>query len=109
MSTYLPERPSRDHLVRMAIPCAIDNQRASVTFLHKGKIMKHTEGAINCWGCKMGRDAFGGQVVTEDELWEKYNGQTPEGRVVIKGRGADVMFQQILLRNGLIGAIQKNK
>ena len=85
-------------LVRMAIQYAIDQKRASVTFVHKGNIMKFTEGAFNRWGYELAREAFGDQVITEDELWENYNGKAPEGRVVVKDRIADAMFQQILLR-----------
>jgi len=85
-------------LVRMAIQYAIDQQRASVTFVHKGNIMKYTEGAFNRWGYELAREAFGDRVITEDELWEKYDGKAPEERVVVKDRIADAMFQQILLR-----------
>jgi isocitrate dehydrogenase len=85
-------------LVRMAIQYAIDQKRPSVTFVHKGNIMKYTEGAFNRWGYELAREAFGDQVITEEELWDKHDGKVPEGRVVIKDRIADAMFQQILLR-----------
>ncbi|BBO72659.1 hypothetical protein DSCW_00760 [Desulfosarcina widdelii] len=85
-------------LVRMAIQYAIDQKKASVTFVHKGNIMKFTEGAFNRWGYEMACEAFVDHIVTEDELWDKYDGQAPEGRVVVKDRIADAMFQQILLR-----------
>jgi isocitrate dehydrogenase len=85
-------------LVRMAIQYAIDQKRRSVTFVHKGNIMKFTEGAFNRWAYELAREEFGDRVVTEEELWEKYEGKTPDGRIVIKDRIADAMFQQILLR-----------
>jgi isocitrate dehydrogenase len=85
-------------LVRMAIQYAIDQKRPSVTFVHKGNIMKYTEGAFNRWGYELAREAFGDQVITEEELWDNYDGKAPGGRVVIKDRIADAMFQQILLR-----------
>jgi isocitrate dehydrogenase len=85
-------------LVRMAIQYAIDQKRPSVTFVHKGNIMKYTEGAFNRWGYELAREAFGDQVITEEELWDKHDGKVPEGRVVVKDRIADAMFQQILLR-----------
>jgi isocitrate dehydrogenase len=85
-------------LVRMAIQYAIDQKRPSVTFVHKGNIMKYTEGAFNRWGYELAREAFGDQVITEEELWDKHDGKVPDERVVVKDRIADAMFQQILLR-----------
>ncbi len=86
------------NLVRRAIQYAIDNKCASVTLVHKGNIMKFTEGAFRDWGYEIAREEFGAYTVTEDELWEKYNGKAPEGKIVIKDRIADSMFQQVLLR-----------
>jgi isocitrate dehydrogenase len=85
-------------LVRKAIQYAIDNGRESVTLVHKGNIMKFTEGAFRDWGYEVAREEFGGQTVTEDELWSKYDGKAPAGKVVIKDRIADAMLQQILTR-----------
>ncbi len=85
-------------LVRKAIQYAIYHNKPSVTLVHKGNIMKFTEGAFRVWGYELAKDEFSGKVITEDELWEKYNGRQPEGIVVIKDRIADAMFQQILLR-----------
>jgi len=85
-------------LVKMAVQYALDHQRPSVTIVHKGNIMKFTEGAFRTWGYEVARDVFGDRIVTEEEVWEKYDGQAPAGRVVIKDRIADAMFQQILLR-----------
>ncbi len=86
------------NLVRSAIKYAIENGRKSVTLVHKGNIMKFTEGAFRDWGYELARAEFGDRTITEDELWEKHNGKAPAGKVVIKDRIADSMFQQVLLR-----------
>jgi isocitrate dehydrogenase len=85
-------------LVKMAIEYAIAQKRPSVTLVHKGNIMKFTEGAFNRWGYELAEEVFGEQIITEETLWEKYDGKVPEGRIVLKNRIADAMFQQILLR-----------
>jgi isocitrate dehydrogenase len=85
-------------LVRKAIQHAIDNDRESVTLVHKGNIMKFTEGAFRNWGYEVAREEFGDRTLTEDELWEKHDGKRPEGKVVIKDRIADIMFQLMQLR-----------
>ncbi len=85
-------------LVRMAIQYAIDHQRESVTIVHKGNIMKFTEGSFRDWGYEVARDEFTEQTITENELWDKYNGKAPAGKIVIKDRIADSMLQQILTR-----------
>ena len=85
-------------LVRMCITEAIRNGRKSVTLVHKGNIMKFTEGAFREWGYEVARDEFGDETITETELWSAHDGKQPEGKIVIKDRIADAMFQQILLR-----------
>uniref|UniRef100_A0A450YYY4 Isocitrate dehydrogenase [NADP] n=1 Tax=Candidatus Kentrum sp. TC TaxID=2126339 RepID=A0A450YYY4_9GAMM len=85
-------------LIRKAIQYAIDNNRASVTLVHKGNIMKFTEGAFRNWGYEVARGEFPDRTITEDELWDECQGKRPEGKVVIKDRIADVMFQHMLLR-----------
>jgi isocitrate dehydrogenase len=85
-------------LVRKAIQYAIDNGRDSVTLVHKGNIMKFTEGAFRNWGYEVAREEFGDQTITEDELWEKHDGVKPEGKVIIKDRIADITFQLMQLR-----------
>ena len=85
-------------LVRLAIQYAIDNERESVTLVHKGNIMKYTEGAFRDWGYELAGEEFGNVAVTEDELWDNYGGKIPAGKIVIKDRIADNMFQQILTR-----------
>ncbi len=85
-------------LVRKAVHYAISHSLPSVTLVHKGNIMKFTEGAFRSWGYELVKEEFGDRCITEDELWQKYDGRRPEGRIVIKDRIADAMFQQILLR-----------
>jgi len=60
--------------------------------------MKYTEGAFRDWGYKLATREFRDQVVTEEELWSQHNGQMPAGKILIKDRIADSMFQQILTR-----------
>lgn len=85
-------------LVRKAIDFAISRNRRSVTFVHKGNIMKFTEGAFRNWGYEVAREEYGDQTITEEELFEKYSGVQPKGKIVIKDRIADAMFQLILIR-----------
>ncbi len=85
-------------LVRKAVRYAIDNGRESVTLVHKGNIMKFTEGAFRNWGYELCREEFGEETITEEELWSKHDGKRPGGKVVIKDRIADIIFQLMLLR-----------
>ncbi len=85
-------------LVRMAIKYAIENNRRSVTLVHKGNIMKYTEGAFRDWGYEVAKEEFGEYCITEQELYENYGGEQPKGKIVVKDRIADNMFQQILTR-----------
>ncbi len=85
-------------LVRKAIEYAIENDRESVTLVHKGNIMKFTEGAFRKWGYELAAEEFGDVTITEDELWDKHDGKRPEGKIVIKDRIADIMFQLLQLR-----------
>lgn len=91
-----PEGTTR--LVSMAVRYAIEHGRKSVTLVHKGNIMKYTEGAFRNWGYATAREVFGDQTVTEEAVQKDYHGEPPPGKVVIKDRIADAMFQQILLR-----------
>ena len=115
ISTFATKR-----IVKKAIQYAIDNNRKSVTLVHKGNIMKYTEGAFKEWGYEIALDEFREFVITEDELWDQIKGEdgvtpiTKEGafshlregrepgdpckRIVIKDRIADQMFQQVLTR-----------
>jgi len=85
-------------LVRKAIEYALAHGKPSVTLVHKGNIMKYTEGAFRNWGYELAREEFADVTVTEAELWEKYDGKAPEGKVVVKDRIADAMSQWALLR-----------
>ena len=85
-------------LVTAAIKYAIDNDLSTVTLMHKGNIMKFTEGAFAKWGYEVARDEFGSDTITERELYDDYQGRLPEGKVLIKDRIADMLFQQVLLR-----------
>ncbi len=86
-------------LIRKALDYAIAHNRGTVTLMHKGNIMKFTEGSFRDWGYDLAAEEFGDSVISEDTLWEKYDGQVPEGRLVMRDRIADSMFQQILLRS----------
>jgi isocitrate dehydrogenase len=86
------------NLIRKAIRWAIDKKLPSVTLMHKGNIMKFTEGAFREWGYELARTEFHDKTISEQELYDKYDGKCPEGRVIIKDRIADSMFQQILTR-----------
>ncbi|MBW1645866.1 MAG: NADP-dependent isocitrate dehydrogenase, partial [Deltaproteobacteria bacterium] len=85
-------------LVRMAIQYAVDHGRRVVTLVHKGNIMKFTEGAFRQWGYEVAREEFADLVVTEEELYADYDGQLPAGKILLNDRIADAMFQQLLLR-----------
>lgn len=109
-------------LVRKAIRYAVERNRETVTFVHKGNIMKFTEGAFRDWGYEVAQEEFRDHIITEDELWDQVkgpdgvtpvtksgaftdlrNGREPgdsAGRIVVKDRIADQMFQQILTRTG---------
>ncbi|MFQ5855462.1 MAG: isocitrate dehydrogenase (NADP(+)) [Anaerolineae bacterium] len=85
-------------LVRKAIQYALDRGRESVTLIHKGNIMKYTEGAFRDWGYELSREEFADRTITEAELWDEYGGRRPAGKVVILDRIADNMLQQLLTR-----------
>jgi isocitrate dehydrogenase len=85
-------------LVSMAIRYAADRGRDSVTFVHKGNIMKFTEGAFKDWGYEVAAEEYGDRTISEDTLWSEYDGKLPAGKILIKDRIADAMFQQVLLR-----------
>ena len=91
-------RKNTDRLVSMAIRYALEHHRKSVTLVHKGNIMKYTEGAFRDWGYRVALEKYGDVTLTEADLYEKFQGKQPAGRIVIKDRIADAMFQQLLLR-----------
>jgi len=85
-------------LMRFALKYAIERKRKSVTIVHKGNIQKFTEGAFRNWAYEVAREEFGDQIITEEELWDQYEGQPTEGKIVVKDRIADIIFQHVLLR-----------
>jgi isocitrate dehydrogenase len=85
-------------LVRKALGHAVANGRKSVTFVHKGNIQKFTEGAFMQWGYELAREEFGEMTITEQQFWDDHGGKQPPGKIVVKDRIADIMFQQMLLR-----------
>lgn len=87
-----------ERLVRRAIRYAVTHGMPSVTLVHKGNIMKYTEGAFRQWGYELAAREFAEETITEEELFGRYGGRVPSGKIVIKDRIADAMFQQALLR-----------
>lgn len=85
-------------LVRKAIQYAIKTGRKDVTLVHKGNIMKFTEGAFKDWGYSVAKEEFPNECITEDDVWKNHGGKTPAGKILVKDRIADSMFQQALLR-----------
>jgi len=85
-------------LVRKAIKYALENRLPSVTLVHKGNIMKYTEGAFRNWGYEVAKEEFLEVTVAEEEIPTRFPNGVPEGVVVIKDRIADAMFQWALLR-----------
>ena len=86
------------NIVKSALRYAIENKRKSVTIMHKGNIMKFTEGAFRDWAYQTAQEEFADYIITEDELWSTYQGKQPAGKIVIKDRIADALFQMVLLR-----------
>jgi len=85
-------------LVRKAIRYAVEHGRRSVTLVHKGNIMKYTEGAFREWGYEVAQQEFPKQTITHDDVHRNFGGTPPKGKVVIKDIVADNMFQQLLTR-----------
>ncbi len=82
-------------LMRMALQYAVDNKRKTVTLVHKGNIMKFTEGAFRDWGYEVAKAEFRDKIVTEDEVTA---GASKDGKILVNDRIADSVFQQILTR-----------
>jgi len=83
---------------KAAIDYAVKYGRKSVTVVHKGNIMKYTEGLFKNAIYQLAEEEYKDKVITEKEVKEKYDGKVPEGKIVLKNRIADAMFQQLLLR-----------
>jgi isocitrate dehydrogenase, NADP-dependent, prokaryotic type len=84
-----------ERIARKAMLHALENNRKTVTFVHKGNIMKYTEGAFKDWCYNLVKTEFRDKIVTEDEVSE---GASREGKILVNDRIADNMFQQILTR-----------
>lgn len=83
-------------LIRAAIEYALEQNRKSVTLVHKGNIMKYTEGAFRAWGYELAKEEYPDACVS----WEECNGQCPDGKILIKDAIADIFLQQVLTRPG---------
>jgi isocitrate dehydrogenase len=108
MGVRLPDKPgigikpisekNTKRLVARAIAYAVEHRLPSVTLMHKGNIMKFTEGAFSKWGYQVAAERFADDTITEADLYEKHDGKRPAAKVVVKDRIADMLFQQVLLR-----------
>jgi isocitrate dehydrogenase len=85
-------------IIRMALRHALAHGASSVAMMHKGNIMKFTEGAFRDWGYEMAEEEFADSVISENDVFAKHGGKTPAGKTMLKDRIADSMFQQLLLR-----------
>ena len=90
-------REGTERLVRAALEYAIDNDLPSVTLVHKGNIMKYTEGAFRDWGYDLAKREYGAQEI-DGGPWCQYNNPNTGKAIIIKDQIADAMLQQILLR-----------
>ncbi len=88
-------RAGSERIMRRAMQYAVDHGRKTVTIVHKGNIMKYTEGAFKTWCYELAKKEFAALTVTEEEVWQ---GASADGKILINDRIADNMFQQILLR-----------
>ena len=85
-------------LVRKALQWAVSQKLPSVTLVHKGNIMKFTEGSFAKWGYELAEKEFGDVTVSEKKLWDELDGKMPAGKILVKDRIADSIFQQIQTR-----------
>lgn len=85
-------------VARFALRFAINNKRRSVTIMHKGNVMKYTEGAFREWAYEVALKEFRDYVVTEDEVNKLYGGKVPSGKILVNDRMADNMFAQLVTR-----------
>ncbi len=91
-------RAGSERIIRAAIDYALVHGRRSVAMMHKGNIMKFTEGAFREWGYELAEREYPGRVITEQALGDQFGGEVPAGKVLLKDRIADIMFQQVILR-----------
>ncbi|EZQ11008.1 isocitrate dehydrogenase [Candidatus Acidianus copahuensis] len=85
-------------ITRMAIKYALQNSRKRITIMHKGNVMKYTEGSFRDWAYETALNEFKGTIVTEEELAKNYSGKIPAGKILMNDRIADNMFQQIIIK-----------
>jgi isocitrate dehydrogenase (NADP) (EC 1.1.1.42) len=85
-------------VARFAFRFAVSNKRRSVTIMHKGNVMKYTEGAFREWAYEVALKEFRDYVVTEDEVNKLYGGKVPQGKILVNDRMADNMFAQLVTR-----------
>ena len=85
-------------ITRMAIKYAIEHGRKKITVMHKGNVLKYTEGAFREWAYEVALNEFRDYIVTEEEVNTMYGGVAPQGKIVFNDRIADNMFQQIITR-----------
>jgi isocitrate dehydrogenase len=85
-------------LVRKALKWAVSQNLPSVTLVHKGNIMKFTEGSFAKWGYELAEEEFGADTISEKKLWDDLDGKMPAGKILMKDRIADSIFQQIQTR-----------
>ena len=93
ISVYGTER-----ITRKALQWAVSQKLPSATLVHKGNIMKFTEGSFAKWGYELAEREFGDAIITEKKLWDELDGKMPEGKILVKDRIADSIFQQIQTR-----------
>ena len=91
-------RFATERITRIALQWAVEHRLPSVTFVHKGNIMKFTEGSFAQWGYALAQREFGESIVTEKTLWEQVGGRMPPGKILVKDRITDSVFQQIQTR-----------
>lgn len=91
-------RHGSKRLVRAAIEYAIEHNLPTVTLVHKGNIQKFTEGAFRKWGYEVAKEEFGDKTITEEELWSKFDGKVPAGKILINCRITDAMFCELLTK-----------
>jgi len=87
-------RQGTERLVRAALDYALEHKRKSVTLVHKGNIMKYTEGAFRDWGYKLVKKEYKGRAIG----WDDCNGKPPDGQILVKDSIADITLQQVLTR-----------
>lgn len=85
-------------LMRKALDYVLTHKRKSVIIVHKGNIMKYTEGAFRNWAYELAGEEYGHCTITEKQLMEDYNGKQPEDKIVVRDKLADDMFRFVLMR-----------